>query len=259
MKNLLIIIGIVATSGVIAEAANRSCRLPSISNCCQTANDNCPSTACGSTRWYKAKDGTLREMMSYKDALSRAEDADDVEHRMKEVQEQLVAAKASIETVQADAATLKSSMESQLAALQQQLDTERQAVAAQKERGDKAEAAHKQSIEQIAALRETSKKSEDLLNAAQAKLKETAQERDSLKAAKAELEQKLSDMSAARAAAEDAAKVSQQELEKQKLDAAEGKKSVIETDEKAQNSPEPDTEKPVADGGAATGEELSSN
>lgn len=231
MKKLLIIVGVFATSGMIAEASHRSARLASNPRCCQTSSDSCPVSACGSTRWYKAKDGTFREMISYKDALSRAEDADDMEIKLKEVQEQLAAAQTSIETVQADAAAAKASLESRIAELQQQLEAERQAVAIQSERGDKAEAAHKQCIEQIAGLRDSGKKNEDALKAAQGELRTMTEERDSLKAARAELEQKLSDMTAAKTSAEEAAKILQQELEKLKHDAAESKKSEIETDD----------------------------
>lgn len=79
-------------------------------------------------------------MISYKCA-DRAEDADDMEIKLRGVQEQLVAAQTNIETVQSEAATLKSSLENRIAELQQQLETERQAVAMQKG-GDKAEEAH---------------------------------------------------------------------------------------------------------------------
>ena len=236
MKKLLILVGMFATSGMIAEASHRSCRLASNPSCCQTSGDSCPASACGSTRWHKAKDGTFREMMSYKDALSRAEDADDMEFQLKGVQEQLVAAQASIETVQSDAATLKSSLESRIAALQQQLEAERQAVATQKERGDQAEAAHKQCIEQVAGLREAGKKNDEALKAVQGELRTTTEERDSLKAARAELEQKLSYMTAAKTSAEESAKVRQQELEKLKHDAAESKKPEIEAGDNGNNN-----------------------
>ena len=236
MKRLLIIVGVFVTSGMIAEASHRSCRLATSPRGCQTSSGSCPESACESTRWYKAKDGTFREMMSYKDALSRAEDADDMELQLKGVQEELVAAQLSIETVQSDAATLKSSLESQIATLQQQLEAERQAVSTQKERGDKAEAAYKQCIEQIAGLREAGKKNEEALTAAHAELRTTTEERDSLKATRAELEQKLSEMTAAKTSAEESAKVRQQELEKLKHDAAESKRPEIETDDKGNDN-----------------------
>jgi len=269
MKRLLILLTMISAGSKVADAGHRSGHVTANSNCCQTANNNCQPSGGGtarcltnngkSTRWYKAKDGTFREMMPYMDALSRAEDADDMEIQLKSVQVQLETANSSIETVQADAAKLKAELESQIATLKQQLESELQAVADQKERGDKAEAAHKQCIEQIAGLRDSGRKSEETLKATQGELKKTTEERDSLKIARAELEQKLTDMTAAKLAAEEAAKVNQQELEKLKHDAAEAKKSVVESGAKSEDAPTPDAEKPATDGRAAPGEEVTNN
>ena len=251
MKKLLILLIVISAGGMIAEAGHRSSRSSANSNFCPTTGGD---STCGSTGWYKAKDGTFREMMPYSKALSRAEDADDMEIQLKGVQAELATAKTSIETVQADAAKLKADMESQIAALTQQLESERQIVVAQTERGDKAEAAHKQCIEQIAGLRDTAKKSEDSFKAVQGDLKKTGEERDSLKTAKAELEQKLTDMTSAKTAAEEAAKVGQQELEKLKQEAAEAKKAAVESEEKEKDAANPDADKPAPDGGASPGE-----
>ena len=257
MKKLLILLTVISASGMVAEAGHRACCVSAKSNCGPTTGGG---NTCGSTQWYKAKDGTFREMMPYTKALSRAEDADDMEIQLKGVQAELVTAKTTIETVQADAATHKTELESQIAALTQQLEAERQNVVAQTERGDKAEAAHKQCVEQIASLRDSGKKMEDSLKAAQGDLKNTAEERDSLKTARAELEQKLTDMTAAKTSAEEAAKVSQQELEKMKQEAAEAKKAALEAEEKAKkDAPEPNPEKPATDDGAAPGEEVPKN
>lgn len=231
MQRLLILLAVISAGGMVVEAGNRSCKLSPNSNCCPTS--------C----WYQAKDGTFREMMPYTKALSRAEDADDMEIQLSGVQAELATAKTSIETVQADAAKLKAELENQIAALTQQLESERQTVADQTERGDKAEAAHKLCIEQIADLRDNSRKSEDSRKAAQGDLRKTSEERDSLKTARAELEQKLTDMTAAKTAAEEAAKVSQQELEKLKQDAAEAKKAAVETEEKEKDAVNPDADK----------------
>ncbi len=233
MKKLLILLTVMYAGGMAVEAADRSCRLSSRSNCS-------PATC-----WYKAKDGTFREMLSYSKALGRAEDADDIEIQLLEVQTELATARTDIETVRADAANLKAELENQIAALTQQLESERQTVAAQKERGDRAEAAHKLCIEQIADLRDNNKKTEDSLKVAQDDLKKTFEERDSLKTARGELEQKLTDMTAAKTAAEDAAKVSQQELEKLKQEAAEAKKSTVESEDKEKDAANPDAETPA--------------
>jgi chromosome segregation ATPase len=198
-------------------------------------------------------------MVPYAKALSRAEDADDMEIQLKGVQAELATAITNIETVHAEASKLKIDMESQIAALTQQLESERQIVAAQKERGDKAEAAHKQCIEQIAGLRDTAKKSEDSLKTVQGDLKKIAEERDSVKTARAELEQKLTDMTAAKANAEEAAKLGQQELEKLRQEAAEAKKAALEAEETEKDAAKPDADKAAADGGAAPSEEVPNN
>lgn len=257
MKKLLILLTVISAGGMVAEAGHRACCVSAKSNCCPT-NGN--GSTCGSKQWYKAKDGTFREMLPYSKALSRAEDADDMEIQLKGVQAELATAKTTIETVQADATKQKSELESQIAALTQQLEAERQNVVAQTERGDKAEAAHKQCVEQIAGLRDSGKKTEESLKVVQGELKNTTEERDSLKTARAELEQKLTDMTAAKTAAEEAAKVSQQELEKMKQEAAEAKKAALEAEEKAKKAtPEPNPEKPATDDGAASGEEVPKN
>jgi hypothetical protein len=187
MKRVLILLMVAATGSAAAEATHRQCRVVTDPSCCQPRTDHCSTSGGGSNRWYKAKDGTFREMMNYRDALSRAEDADDMEIQLRGIQAELVSAKAGIETMQSDTAKLKADLESQIASLQQQLEAERQTVVAQKERGDKAEAAHKQCIEQIASLRDAGRKSDETLKATQSELSRTTEERDNLKAARADL------------------------------------------------------------------------
>ena len=138
MKNLLILVTLMSSCDIVAEASHRCSRIAANSDCCRS-NDNCKPSACGmtsggsqtcsSTRWYKAKDGTFREMMPYTAALSRAEDADDMEIQLRGVHEELATVKTNIDTIQADAAQLKTELESRIAVLTQQLESERQAVA----------------------------------------------------------------------------------------------------------------------------------
>ena len=263
MKRLLIIASLMSSCSMVAEAGNRSC--------CQTAQKNCCSTACCSTtsgcstQWYKAKDGTFREMVPYMEALSRAEDADDMEIKLKGVQQQFEAASAESEAIKAETAKLKAEMETQIAELKQQLDAERQAVAAQKDRGDKAEAAHKQAVEQVAMLRDSEKKNEESRKAGETEFKKVSEERDGLKVAKADLEKALSEMTAARTSVEEAAKATQQELAKLKQEAAEAKKAKVEEEPAPEDAPKPDDapksdeEKPATDGGDAPGEEPPKN
>ena len=261
MKKILFLFTVISACGMVAEAGQRSRCAPANSRCRQNANIACATSGNGcnvssaSTRWYKAKDGTYREMMPYMDALSRAEDADDMEIQLKGVQEELTAAKTNIEAIQTDAAKLKTEFETQIAELKNQLAAEQAVVASQKERGDKAEAAHKQSVEQIASLRDSGKKSDESLMASQTELKKTVEERDALKTARADLEKKLADMTTemttVRTAAEEAAKVSQQEIERLKQEAAEAKKVAIEAEEKAKEDPKPEDPKPATEEPAA--------
>ncbi len=55
-------------------------------NCCKVRQCKPCRTSC--TQWYKAKDGTYREMIPYREALSRAEDADDMEIELRAAQAQ---------------------------------------------------------------------------------------------------------------------------------------------------------------------------
>lgn len=245
MKNLLITLTVALALGAAAEAGDKKCCAPQPANC----------NPCASARWYKAKDGTYREMMPYWKALSRAEDADDMEPVLKKTQEELTAAKAATDAanaatanVQAELAKVKADMEAQIAELRKQLDAEKQAVASQKDRADKAEAAHKLCIEQVATLREEAKKNEETLAGVRGELKNMTSERDTLKAEKDELEKKLADASSA-------LKNSQDEVNKLKQEAAESKKAQVEEEKKAAEEPKPE-DKPAeepkpADGGEA--------
>jgi hypothetical protein len=59
MKTLLTSLAVALAFGSVSEAGLKSCLKPEQNNC----------APCKTTRWYKAKDGTYREMMPYKDAL----------------------------------------------------------------------------------------------------------------------------------------------------------------------------------------------
>ncbi len=188
-------------------------------------------TTTTTTQWYKAKDGTYREMMPYAKALSRAEDADDMEIALRKTEEELSTAKATaektsaelaatrqeLESTQAEMAKFKAAMEAQVAELKKQLAAETQSVASQKDRADKAEAAHKSAVGQLATLRETAVKSEETQAQTLKDLAAAAQERDALKI-------QVNDVQKAQAAAEAAAKTAQEELEQLKKAVEEGKK-----------------------------------
>jgi len=219
MKTQVFTLCVAMVFGLTAEASKHSGSCKDEKACC---------SPCQTTRWYKAKDGTYREMMPYMKALSRAEDADDMEPVLKQTQEELLAARADIESIKAQAAQVQANLEAQLADLKSQLDSEKQNVASQKERGDNAEAAHKQSVEQLSQLRDAAKKGEESLAAARAELKTVSEERDDLKASGVALEKQVAELTAAKEAAEGARKKAEEDLEKVKQEAAESKKAEVQ-------------------------------
>jgi chromosome segregation ATPase len=223
MKNLLCILSVVALLGAPAQAGHRN---GSSKACCSPCQ----------TRWYKAKDGTYREMLPYAKALSRAEDADDMEPVLKQAQADLVTANEQIEAIRSEAAKAKAELESQLAVLRNQMEAEQQNVVSQKERADKAEAAHKACIEQVAQLREEAKKKDEALASAKSELNTVTEDRNRLKTANTDLEKQVSDLNAARTAAEEALKKAQEELAKAKQEATESKKAKVEDETKPDDS-----------------------
>ena len=123
------------------EAGNRNCRRVRTCSPCGTKTTSV-------TQWYTAKDGTLREKMPYHAALSRAEDADDMEIALRGVREELTVAQTA-------AAEHKEALDAELAGLRKQLEEQVAATAAQTARADKAEAAHTAATAQVASLQET--------------------------------------------------------------------------------------------------------
>ena len=236
MRNLLITLTVVLACTASAEAGHRAsgCK-PASGNCCQT------------TRWYTAKDGTYREMVPYMTALSRAEDADDMEIKLKSTREELNSGRVAAESTKSEADAAKAAMEAQIAELQKQLDAEKQNVVSQTERADTAEAAHKLCIETVAQLRDEARQNEENLASAKGELKSATAERDSLKSANAELEKQVADLNAAKTVADEARKAAQEELARIKQDAAKSKKAEV------QDEPAPkDGDKPKTDGDKPT-------
>lgn len=177
------------------------------------------------TQWYRAKDGTVRKMLPYWDAMHRAEDADKLETELQQARTELAAAKTQAEALQkeleaarAQLAQLKTSSETQSAELKKQIDSEKTAAASQKERADKAENAHKTAIGQVATLREEALRQTETLTGVRTELKATAEERDALKVRAEELQKAVT-------AAETAAKQAREELETLKKTVEENKKA----------------------------------
>lgn len=185
-------------------------------NCCQVRSCN----PCGSsqrvTRWYKAKDGTLREMIPYRQALSRAEDADDMEIALRGAQEELA-------SVQEAATAAQEDLKAQLAALQQQLEQQVAATASEKARADKAEAAHQAAATQVAQLQETQKQSAEALTAAQAELTKAT-------AAQEELSAKVASLTKERDALTAQVSTATSEIERLKQEAAKNEEVAIATE-----------------------------
>ncbi len=140
------------------EAGNRQCRLVRKCNLFGTRTTSV-------TQWYTAKDGTLREKIPYREALSRSEDADDMEIALRGIREELAAAQTA-------AAEQEESLAAEIAGLRIQLAEQVAATAAQTARADKAEFDHKAAVTQVTSLQETHKKSEATLAQVQAQLKE---------------------------------------------------------------------------------------
>ena len=142
-------------------------------------------TTTTTTQWYKAKDGTLRKMLPYWDAMHRAEDADKLETDLQKSQADLAAAQASnaqttaeLTAAKAQAEALQKELEAaraQVAELTKQVSSEKTSVASQKERADKAENAHKTAIGQVATLREEAVRQTETLNGVRTELKTAAE------------------------------------------------------------------------------------
>lgn len=197
-------------------------------SCCQVRRCN----PCGSsgTRWYKAKDGTYREMMPYREALSRAEDADDMEIELRGVREELTAAQEA-------AASEKEALQAELAALKKQLEDQVAATAAEKARADKADA-------QVAQLQESQKKAEAAAADLQKQLNEAV-------AAKDEALKQVTEL---------AARVENdgKEIERLKQEALESKKVAVATEDYDADPAGDDPKAPadeVADSGDAEAED----
>jgi chromosome segregation ATPase len=218
MKNLLTLLTVsLLCSGTANAGKSSSCSPQPV--CCTPA-----------VQWYKAKDGTLREKLPYWTALSRAEDADDMEIKLRDVQAELQSTSAALAETKAASEKLKAEFEAQLAELKQQLADERQQVASQKERGDKAEAALTSANAQITELTGVSKKSAEDLAAVSTELKNVVAERDGLKSANTDLQKQVTDLTAAKNAADAALKTTQDELNKAKQEAVESKKVQVQAE-----------------------------
>jgi chromosome segregation ATPase len=198
--------------------------LASAKDCCgQSRCQPCGGNRVIATQWYKAKDGTLREKVPYWQALSRAEDADDMEIELRGVQEELAAATETATTQDAE-----------IAALRQQLEEQVAATAAATERANKAEA----SVAELTAALEKS--------VAEAGAAATA--RDEAKAALAMATEQVSNLTAEREKMVAEIANATSEIERLKQEAVESKKVAVATedyDADPQEGDEPKEETPV--------------
>jgi chromosome segregation ATPase len=210
-------------------------------NCCRVRTCNpCGTSTASVTQWYTAKDGTLREKMPYREALSRAEDADDMEIALRGVREELTVAQTA-------AAEHKEALDAELAGLRKQLEEQVAATAAQTARADKAEAAHTAATAQVASLQETQKKSEATLT----QLKEAT-------AAEAELTSQVKSLTEEREKLAAQIKTAADEINVLKQAAAKTEKVAVATEDydadppKEGDAEEAPAEEPAADGGEET-------
>lgn len=204
------------------------------SKCCKVRKCNPCGNSC--TRWYKAKDGTYREMIPYREALSRAEDADDMEIELRGVREELAAAQEA-------AAAEKSALDAELASLRKQLEEQVAATAAEKTRADSAEAAHKEAATQVAQLQESQQKAEAAAADLQKQLGEAVAARDNLQKQVGDLQAKVAS--------------GDQEIQRLKQEAVENKKVAVATEDYDADPPkdEDGEEAPAEEGGEEETEE----
>lgn len=209
--------------------------------CCQSTSTGCgtPAVTCTSrVEWYQAKDGTFREKLPYWTALSRAEDADDMEIRLRRVETELATANAESLALQQAAERQRADLESQLAELKQQLSTEKELVAGQKKLLEESEAARSQAVAQLAAMTTAAKQTESELASARGELQSAAAERDALGISSAELQKTVTELSAARDAANAALATAQDEVTRLRQAAAVTKKPEIQDEASEQKEGE---------------------
>ena len=235
MKHILCCLLALSVTYTTSFAGDKGCFLFQGKNAKRTST-NCTSSAATAAaprgQYYKAKDGTVREMRAYWDAVNRADDADALEPALKQTQEELAAvktqaeqaaaalaaAKAEAETLRQELAKLTAAMEAQSADLKKQIESAKTAAAGQKDRADKAEAAHKAAIDEVATLREDAKRNAETLEKTKAELKTALAERDGLVVKTEALQKALT-------AAETSSKEAQEQLEKLKKAAEEAAKN----------------------------------
>lgn len=169
LRNLPVAIAILIAAAEVVNAGHKVC--------CVTYTRCCTPLAGGKvSRWYRAKDGSLREQLSYEKALSRAEDADDLERALKAVREELAQEKERVSSVVNAAESARTAAEAKVVELQSQLEAALEESTAQRRRADTAEAAHKLAVESAAALRDEARRREDALSGLKAELKAAAEE-----------------------------------------------------------------------------------
>ena len=226
-------------SSPLLAAAILMSSLPSVSaaDCCRPQRCQ-PCGTASATQWYTAKDGTLREKMPYRQALSRAEDADDMEIELRGVREELTAAQeASTQATEAHA--------TELAALRKQLEEQVAATKAANDRAATAEAANAAAESKVAELTAALEQSKSQAAAVTA-------ERDAAKAEVATAATQIKELTAERDKLLDDLKNANGEIERLKQEAAESKKAALESEDAA-DEPSDDTpaeeEQPAAEEG----------
>ncbi len=243
MNNRIFLVGTLALGLSFALTEQAQCapkqKCPT-TNCCPKAGckKSCGTHVCGTTasgpttKWFKAKDGTIREVMTHWDALHRAVDADNMEIELRATVAELDATKTELAAVKEASAAQVASLEQQLGELKSQLAAQTKVVQNQKKRANTAEAAHRASEEKVANLVEVGKKAEMTLAGVQKNLQQTTADRDALKTANDKLQAEMNSVTEAKAKADDAIKAAQAEIAKMKQEAIESKKAEVATQEK---------------------------
>lgn len=203
-----------------------ACSVPAqqLSCCGSTSNAGISYASGPTTKLFKGKDGTIREVITHWEALHRVVEAESLEADLAAVRTELDSASTELEAAKTELAALKQQSATQVAALQKELSAlkkkmgqQSKIASNQKVRADKAEAvgakAAKQAQQNLAKLEGT--------------LKQTAEERDSLKTANQKLKKRAEKMAAARTKAEEEIAATKAQLKKMKQEAIESKKTQV--------------------------------
>lgn len=173
------------------------------------------------TKWFKAKDGTIREVMTHWEALHRAVEADQMEG-------ELTAVKSELEASTNQLAAMKSDMEAKMAAMQQQLANMQAKLA---DRDSQLAKLKKANSQQLAKVKNESQKQ---LTAMKQKLASQSDETKAMIEANKKLNTKVASLEASKSKDAKALKALRERNQAMKQQAIEAKKAEVAKNKKEQ-------------------------